>query len=180
MMKNLNEFAAGIKFVAKQQLHPVSQRLQNAELVGRCQQQRKLADRDALWRAVPVLDEDRLLVESQIKSRLIFFLDFVALINEHDVLFLRRQQQGVEFGETIERLAQDFVKARRHLLGDDCRQGAFSQARWSDQQGVVESLVVLLGGVESDRDLVDHLALADQVGERGRLDVGDFDRVAHG
>jgi hypothetical protein len=88
MVTNLNEIVAGIELVTQDELHPVSQRLQNAELVGRCEQQGELADGDALRRSAPALNEDRLLVECEIESRLILFLDLVALVYEDDVLVM--------------------------------------------------------------------------------------------
>jgi hypothetical protein len=88
MVKNLNEFVARVELVTQDELHPMSKWLQDAKLISRCEQQGELADGDALRRSAPALNEDRLLVECEIESRLILFLDLVALVYEDDVLVM--------------------------------------------------------------------------------------------
>jgi hypothetical protein len=100
--------------------------LEQTELVRACQQQREIADGDALRRGVGSLDKNALFVQCQIQGSLIHPLDFVGLVDEDNVLVPGRQKQAVEVGHAVERLSQDFMEIGRHFPSDDGCQGTLA------------------------------------------------------
>ena len=98
----------------------------------------------------------------------------MAFVDVDDVFVLRRQQQHVEVRIVLDALPQNFMEVGRHLLGDDCRQGTLAHARRSDQQSMIELLVVHLGRIDGDPHLIDYSALPDQVRKRAGGNVVDF------
>ena len=81
------------------------------------EQEREIFDGDGVrCRATAALYDELSLVHRQVQGRLVFLLQFVALVNVEHVLGLGSEQQCVQIRGRLDGLAEDFVKVGRHFL----------------------------------------------------------------
>src|SRR5262245_30403037 len=73
-----------VELEAKQELHPIPQRLQEAVFVGCAEQQREVAKRHALHLARPALDEQLAALDGPIEGRLVLLLQLMSFVEMED------------------------------------------------------------------------------------------------
>ena len=108
-------------------------------------------------------DVDRAVLHRRVEDLLDRPRQPVDLVDEEDVARLERRQDRRQVALPLQRRPRDGVDARAHLDRDDVRQAGLAEARRPGQQHVVGRLAALARGRHEQRELVDDVALADEV-----------------
>ena len=95
----------------------------------------------------------------------------VTFINKDDFAVARSQQQCVQVGGGLERLPQCLVGRGRQFMPEDGGDLGLAKPWSTDQEAIVEPLVILEAGRKSDDELVDDRLLSNNMGKRGRRRV---------
>src|SRR5437773_309579 len=104
----------------------------------------------------------------------------MALVDMHDVLVLRTQQDSVEVARILDALPEDFVKLCRHFAGDNRRQLCLAQSRSSYQKAVVELFGIGPRSFKGHSNLGSYAFLPDDVFQGTWRNVVDFLMFRHG
>ena len=114
------------------------------------------------------------MVKGEVQRRLVLLRQLVTFVDVDHVFVLGTEQEGVEIGRCRDRLAQDFVISRRHLLRNHESGLALAQTQRSDEQSMIELLAVGEGRFEGDGHLIEYATLADKMLDRVRPHIGYF------
>ena len=91
----------------------------------------------------------------------------VDLVDEEDAAGLESGEEGGHVALALQRRAGGLHHRHPELGGDDVRERGLAEARRPGQQDVVERLPAAPGSLDEDAELLGHLLLVDEVGERG-------------
>jgi hypothetical protein len=89
----------------------------------------------------------------------------------HNALVFCLQEQAVQVCWCAKILPKNFMERDSHFARNDGCQGTFAHSWRANEKTVIESLVVLEGGIKSHSHLFDDSPVPDQMIQAGRLDM---------
>ncbi len=90
------------------------------------------------------------------------------LIDKEDVAGLKIGQHGRKITRSLEHRTRGYVNLCIHLVGDNVGQCGLSQARWSEDEDVVEALTAVAGRAHEDIEVGHEPSLANKLLEPAR------------
>ena len=85
----------------------------------------------------------------------------VDLVDEEEFAFLQVGEDGRQIALLLQSRCLDDLAGSAHLVGQDVREGGLAEARWAEEQHMVDHLAPLGGGLQGDLEAGLHLLLAD-------------------
>ena len=85
------------------------------------------------------------------------------LINEEDIAFLQRGEDGCQIARVLNRRSRRQAQRTAHLVGNDHRQGGLAQSGRTRQKDVIGNFSPPDGGLEHQRELLAHHLLTNEV-----------------
>ena len=92
------------------------------------------------------------------------------LVDEEHVARLERGEYAGQVARLVEHGAAGELEAHAQLVGNDVAQCGLAQAGRTVQQGVVERLATVFGGLNEDLQVLHHLLLTAEVAEAERTE----------
>ncbi len=87
------------------------------------------------------------------------------LIDEQNVKRLQIGENGRQVTRLLQHRAGGLPQLHTQFIGDDMGQGGLTQARWAEQQDMVQCFAPATRGADKDLKLFPQLGLADELGQ---------------